>query len=557
MHTNDKAIGLFEKWTVQAIVMLGFLITVFLSAISMMYTEWSTEAEKILQQPDSLLGNLIFLTITLVLLSLIRLILPKEEEALSKMVRIVALLGVMYALIFSLVWVHLSCVQPYADGWYLCVMADLIEKGLYVIMDSGGYLGSCPQQYGLVFILQVINHFSGEINWIPFQIFNALHMPLMVFACYRVVWYAFQKKEICVYYWVLIIGYLPIWMYVPYVYGEIMSITFSMVLLWQALRFCRERKCNLFCLAGTAGIACQLRKNSLIMVVACCLILLLYSFCRRNVKALLVIISMVGGILFADIALKGYYEHISNLQIGKGIPYTAYILMGLQDTEAGPGWYTDLNMELYKQHNYDTAATAAYCREAIGQRLQELMQEGAVDFFYRKAESQWNEPDSHAYYETEHGPSATETLPWLTDQVYMGTGRTAILYWMDRYHFMIYACAMFLAFAMLMGIVKKDIPASLLFVVLIGGFLFSLLWEAKGRYVLPYMIIIVMLSSGGIFSIQEGVKNLRTVVINKANKRYGTDFNGRDKAPLQIESDHEAQKAKMGMLSEDMPNKSE
>lgn len=189
-----------------------------------------------------LVGNLIFLAITLVLLSLIRLILPKKEEALSKTVRILAFGGVMYALIFSIIWVRLSCVQPYADGWYLCVMADVLEKKLYSPMDPGGYLNSYPQQYGLVFILQIINHFSGGINWIPFQIFNALHMPLMVFAGYRVVWYAFQKKEICVYYWILIIGYLPIWMYVPYIYGEISSITFCMILLWQTLRFCREGK---------------------------------------------------------------------------------------------------------------------------------------------------------------------------------------------------------------------------------------------------------------------------------------------------------------------------
>lgn len=351
--------------------------------------------------------------------------------------------------------------------------------------------------------MQIINHFSGGINWVPFQIINALNMPLMVFAGYRIVWYAFQKKEICVYYWILIVGYLPIWMYVPYVYGEIISITFSMVLLWQTLRFCKERKLNVFCMAGTAGIACQIRKNSLIMVIACCLILLLYSFCRRNIKVLLAIVCTVAGIMLADVSLKGYYEHLSNLQIGKGVPYTAHILMGLQDTDSGPGWYTGLNIELYNAHNYDTAATAAYCREAIANRLQELMQKGAVYFFYRKVESQWNEPDSHAFFETEHGPFAMEKLPWLTDQVYIGTGRALIQYWMDRYQFMIYVCAMFLAFAMLTGIVKKDISTSLLFVVIIGGFLFSIMWEAKSRYVLPYMIVLLMLSSGGIFAIQE------------------------------------------------------
>lgn len=142
-------------------------------------------------------------------------------------------------------------------------------------------------------------------------------------------------------------------------------------------------------------------------------------------------------------------------------------------------------------------------------------------FLSRMIESSRAVPDSHAYFETEHGPFAMEKLPWLTDQVYIGTGRALIQYWMDRYQFMIYVCAMFLAFAMLTGIVKKDISTSLLFVVIIGGFLFSIMWEAKSRYVLPYMIVLLMLSSGGIFAIQEYAKNLLTIIIDKTSKRYG------------------------------------
>lgn len=138
MNKKDKAIGLFEKCAVGAMVILGFLITVFLTSISMMYTEWSTEAEEILQQPDSLLGNWIFLAILLVLFTLIRRILPQKEEALLKTVRIVAFLGTIFALIFSLAWVYYSCVQPYADGWYVCVMADMLDNEIYDIMARGG-----------------------------------------------------------------------------------------------------------------------------------------------------------------------------------------------------------------------------------------------------------------------------------------------------------------------------------------------------------------------------------------------------------------------------------
>lgn len=504
MGRSDKMISLLKKWSVRAIGVLSLLIMVFLTSISMVYTECMVEIEKPVRQSDSVPGNLIFLAVMLALFSVIRFFLLKKEEVLSKAVNIVTILGVVYALIISLIWASLSCVPPHGDGWYLCIMADMIENGLYDVMSPVGYLSSCPHQYGLLCVLQIINHFSGGMNYEIFQIFNALLMPLLVFAGYRIVWYTFQKKEICIYYWLLIIGYLPIWLYVPYVYGEISSITFSMILIWQTLRFCREGKYNVFCIAGAAGIACQMRLNSLILVIACCLVLLLYGCCHSQIKALLMIACIVGGVLAASAGVKGYYEHLANVKIGKGIPSEAYILMGLQDTEeAGPGWWMNLNYNLYVEHNYDTEATAAYCRKEIGSRLQELMQGGGVDFFYRKVESQWNEPDSHVYFETERGVQEAEEISWLSERVYTGTGRALIGHWMDRYQFMLYACAMFLAAAMLKGNSGRDIPSYLLFVTIIGGFLFSILWEAKSRYVLPYMVVIVMLSSGGIWAAQE------------------------------------------------------
>ena len=54
----------------------------------MIYTEWSMEDERLLQQSDSVFGNLISLAAILVLFFLIRIVLLKKEEALSKIVRI-------------------------------------------------------------------------------------------------------------------------------------------------------------------------------------------------------------------------------------------------------------------------------------------------------------------------------------------------------------------------------------------------------------------------------------------------------------------------------------
>ncbi len=510
-----------ERAADKTVVILGLLISIFLTAVSMLYTEWPIGTlECVHQQPDSVPANLIFMAAVLAAFSLLRYFFHKIESApggraiLSKAVRFMTVFGVIYALLFSLMWVATSRVRAYGDGWYICMMAECMELHEYVIVKPLGYLDMFPQQRGLVIIMQIFNRLFGSLNWVPFQYFNALHMPLLVYAGYCCVWHTFQKKEICFYYWILLIGFLPLWMYVPFVYGEISSITFCLVLLWQTLRFCRKGKNSALIFGGlSAGIACQLKLNSLIIVVACCLVLLVFACCRARLKALLMILSLSAGVAAASMAVAGYFEHVSGVKMGGGTPISAYILMGLQDTEAGPGWNTDLDQIVYHEHKGDSKATAEYCNAAIRERLQELWQGGMLDFFYRKVESQWNEPDYNIYFETDGGVLDEETLPWLTGRVYTGTGRAMIRYWMDRWQFVLYASMLSLMLALLFR--KNDICTHLLLVAVVGGFLFSILWEAKSRYVLPYVVCMVMLSGGGIWALQDGILKLWAYIKGK------------------------------------------
>ena len=48
----------------------------------------------------------------------------------------------------------------------------------------------------------------------------------------------------------------------------------------------------------------------------------------------------------------------------------------------------------------------------------------------------------------------------------------------------------------------------MLLIAIIGGFMFSVLWEAKSRYVLPYMIFSLPLAAGGVYWLQEYIKSI-------------------------------------------------
>ena len=58
----------------------------------------------------------------------------------------------------------------------------------------------------------------------------------------------------------------------------------------------------------------------------------------------------------------------------------------------------------------------------------------------------------------------------------------------------------------------------LLMIYFIGGFLFSLLWEAKPRYVFPYVYVCLPLAAMGLYQISEKAEAAISKISKKKNK---------------------------------------
>ena len=184
-----------------------------------------------------------------------------------------------YVYIISLIWVLNSHVAPGGDGSPLCNVAHRMITGNFVDMNTAGYMTIFPHQFSLLSVIHLIFNLFGVWNYEVFQHLNALCMPLLFYSGYKFLQLVCEKSEVIIYYILFFLGCLPLFLYVPFVYGEIMSITFTMVLMWQILRYCRtgKKSCILW---GTAAIvlACIVRKNSLIVLIAAGIVLGIFSF---------------------------------------------------------------------------------------------------------------------------------------------------------------------------------------------------------------------------------------------------------------------------------------
>lgn len=149
-----------------------------------------------------------------------------------------------------------------------------------------------------------------------------------------------------------------------------------------------------------------------------------------------------------------------------------------------------------------TERTAWAHRAVIKERLGVFWQDKryAVDFFRRKILTQWNAPEYHWYFSTAHFDCETEELPEPVQAVYSEQGRKRIGSFLDRYQFVLYAGVVF---SLLFWSGERKIERHVLLVTVIGGMLFSILWEAKPRYVLPYAVCMIPLASAGIYYVQD------------------------------------------------------
>lgn len=187
--------------------------------------------------------------------------------------------------------------------------------------------------------------------------------------------------------------------------------------------------------------------------------------------------------------------------MGEGVPAIAYIAMGLQWSEGrSPGGWNGYHSDLYMACSYDAGLTAKISAENARDSLQYMISHPnyLIEFFYYKQVEQWCREDYACLYGTLDFYGERTAAAW---EIYQGKRKDSMLNIMSPHQSLIYigACC-FCAFAVIRwrNRIKKaksdegeDMEGLILLVTFIGGFLFSMMWEAGSRYVMPYFIMLI------------------------------------------------------------------
>ena len=179
------------------------------------------------------------------------------------------------------------------------------------------------------------------------------------------------------------------------------------------------------------------------------------------------------------------------------MPKSLWVAMGMQEGERAEGWYNEFNFDTYVNSDCDPAASDAMAREAIGESLQQFQKDPAyaARFYLKKTLSQWNEPTYEALWVNQFHSGDFSTI---VQSIYTGKLYQVLSEYMNLFQLLVFAAV----FAGLLigrkGENRWQLPELFLSMVILGGFFFHTLWEAKSQYIFPYFVCMLPGAAAGL-----------------------------------------------------------
>lgn len=452
--------------------------------------------------------------LALVLVAVAVLLLKRAGNRLSQRARLwierlFLIFSALWAVGWGFWWINGVDRIPEGDQAIVYGAASYFLEGDFSFLSgTTAHLGMYPHQLGLISLIELLFLVVGTYNYFACEVISVFFAAGITCLGYLLLKELKAPFEFRILYFPLIMNCIPLICYTSWVYGDIPSIFFTMLATYCMIRYENCRKWY-FLLGMTAAVtmAMLVRKNSMIFIVALCILSVLYVIKKRDWK---VLAAMFLAIAIPFLSYQGIYK-IYEIQSGyrhiKGFSINSWIAMGTQENQGMCGWYNNMPKDVLYSLSGDLDATRDAMNDILRERFTVFRQDPgyAVEFYKKKILSQWNAPLYESIFFSTHYLGEDKPAPGsLLDRIYQG----------EESFFRLFAVADSMQFLIYLGIlfyfifaVRKESPIMeyLLPVTLIGGFFFSILWEAKARYILVYYITMYPLAVIGYYRMLESV----------------------------------------------------
>jgi len=482
-------------------ILFGIFLTGF-SAVSLLFTTYygSNYAERPLYSSD----KFILLIIIFILVISALFIFDKRfgiEKINTGRLRMALMI---YTIVVGIFWVFTSCNTIGADQKSVSELASQFCDNNFSGLKEGGYLLIYPFQLGMTAFLEVVYRISGKGNYTVFQLLNVLFLCVSFFAMYKITDIFFKKNKVNNILLILLFGCFPPILYCTFVYGNIMSMMLCLISVWMQLHYLESGRTRYFIISALSiSLAVIIKSNSLIVLAAMVIMFIMDFIRKRRLRQLGLSAVLVFTVFMSGVWLNTFYEKRSGIEINEGAPKILWAAMGLQEGNLAPGWYNKYTLNTYTQSDYDEGKAINQAEESINNSLEAFIENPAyaAEFFYEKFVSQWNDPTYEGFWIS--GVHYRNSSDQLLNSIYYGNIHSISAAFMNSYQFIIIFGA--LCFVILE---RKRIGANEMFLAMIifGGFLFHMIWEAKGQYIMTYFVMLIPYSAAGVNAVLELAK---------------------------------------------------
>ena len=421
--------------------------------------------------------------------------------------RVTAVLAA-WVLVFGLAFVCSAKLQPSEDSYVVTFFARQAAKGDFSYYKE--YFTFFPYQFGFALYEELVfRAFNLVLPGAPegfsalaLQGLNVIYLAVSyaaVIACAGHMTKNIAVQKITA---VLLAFFLPGLLFTTYMYGMIPGFACAVCAVLAFLRFQeRERAADGVLCAVLLALAVCLKLNCIIFFIALVIVWCVLLVKKPGWKSAMCLVLTVAAVLAAKDMPQRIYERRSGNDYGSGVPRLCWMAMGMSEGKSCSGWYERAyTTDVYAASGYDPAATEETARETIAARM-EYFRENPREcerFFSRKLLSQWNEPTYQGLWTNQVRKNYSE--PGKLYELICRSFARRLTQLMNYFQQLV-----FLGFTM--GLVlmwrKRDIKTVLFPLVILGGLLYHLLFEAKSQYALCYVILMIPVAAYGFIRLSD------------------------------------------------------
>lgn len=432
-------------------------------------------------------------------------------------------------------WINIRGANPINDQKLVYEAATTMANGNVDELVENQYLELFGQQLTLSTFYAIIFKILRMQTPLILQYLNIIANALTIVGILLITKQLEKKHEVRKINSIVIsLSFITLPLLSTFVYGDFIGLPMCLFAIYFIMRYSETKKIKYaFISILFMAIAYVMRKNNLIFIIALSIYLLLDIMCfeKKNVlKGTTILILFVTISILPATAIKKYWGNRLELDTKKAFPTIGFICMGMQEGERAKGWYNASPKLAFE----DVESSKQYYKEEIQRRLKTFASKPIyfIKFYAIKTATMWAENTYAALWynqsynfgeiegikQSKFQQEQTETLDNIAIQItpILGVFQKGII-------LIIFGCTT-------LNLIKnrKDISNEILLLVtvFIGGFLFHTIWEAKSRYIIPYIVVLIPIVSLPIDNyLSKIINNIKRNKIRNGEKNEIIDSN--------------------------------